>query len=143
MTSEVANRKLGFLIDYLNELKRFEGMNDGEYFPQRFAVERIMQLLVEVANDLLTHLLKDRFNVICRGYKDSFTKAANNKLISRDLGARLEKHGGFRNLLVHQYGEYSPEQVYMEIKPFIDNFSEFIRQVRGGVYITNSTDEHG
>jgi uncharacterized protein YutE (UPF0331/DUF86 family) len=50
-------------------------------------------------------------------------------LISAALGKRMEKSGGFRNVLAHLYDEIIPEKVYEALQSTLTDFPQYIAEV--------------
>ena len=130
MNIELLNRKLTQMIEYLGELKRFENLTYDQYYLQRFAVERLIQLLVDTGVDLLARILKGKYKIKTRTYRDAFIIAADKRLITYELGEILAVFAALRNILVHQYEDVEPIAIQQQIEGCISSFSDFIRQIR-------------
>ena len=134
MSPEVAKRKVSQIDTYLSDLKKLSVDNFDDFKDKdRYASERLMMLLIETASDLLSHILKDRFGVKTRSYREVFIEAERNSLINIELKDVFVEFSGFRNKLVHQYIDVSPEEIYDKVGMFIESFDRYIKQVKSWV----------
>ena len=72
-----------------------------------FALYRAVQGCI----DLGQHLIAERGLTVPTAYRQVFRVLAEAALIDPDLGQRLERWGGFRNVIAHQYGTLDVERV--------------------------------
>ncbi len=85
--AEVVERKLAAMANYLDELRALRPSDLQEYqkdLPRRRAVERLLQLIVEVATDINTHLAAESGEVP-DDYFESFWSAARLGAIDDEL----------------------------------------------------------
>ena len=54
---------------------------------------------------------------------------ADNKIIPKKLGARLEDMVSFRNLLIHRYGKVDDSRAYHFLKEEADDLYEFAESI--------------
>jgi len=129
---DLVRRKLSRLNMYLEKLKPISKKKLKEYksdFYIKFSTERLIQLIVECAADINSHVIVETNNRPPEDYRSSFIKAAEAGLISRDLAERLKGSGGMRNILVHEYMEIDDEKVYEVIPQTMKDYNEYIKQV--------------
>lgn len=69
----------------------------------RFAAERILIALVDLAVAANSHLLTAVADAPPTDYRSSFTDLADHGILDRDLAERLAACAGLRNVLVHLY----------------------------------------
>lgn len=62
-------------------------------------------------------------------YADSFTLAAEAKMIDRGLAEALRPSAGTRNVLVHNYLEVDYRMVAVAIPLAIEQYGEYVHQV--------------
>ena len=60
--------------------------------------------------------------------EDLFEKLRKEGIISREMEEKLKSMRGFRNILVHRYGEVDDELVFENLKN-IDDFRKFRKQI--------------
>ena len=111
MAPEVVSRKLSQLETYLTELRRHLGRPLPDSGDARYAVERLVQLVVEVLADLVSHLLAEAGAPPAATYRDLFTAAGAAGLLPAELARRLATAAALRNLIVHVYGRIDPAQL--------------------------------
>lgn len=129
---ELVRRKLALLHGYARELAEHRDVTLDEYVrggPTRRATERLLQLIVEVAADINTHLVTEVEGMPPTGYTDSFAAAARIGAISAELAGKLKPSGGLRNALIHEYGDIEDELVHGSVPLVLDGFEEYLGQI--------------
>lgn len=126
MSPEVLARKLAKLREFLSDLKKFEDASREVVVNNHYAIERLLQLLVEVATDILAHELSSR-GVVPTSYRETIRKGVEEGYLSPELGVRLERATGLRNVLVHLYEELDMDILGDSINPALEDFGEFLR----------------
>jgi uncharacterized protein YutE (UPF0331/DUF86 family) len=124
--------KLLKIKKYIQELKTFSNITFEEYkrdFIKKRAVERLILLLVEVATDINSYVIVEIGKNPPADYYDSFIKAIEIGLISKQLGERLAPSAGLRNRLVHEYDEIKDDIVHSSINDAIELYTTFIKEV--------------
>lgn len=128
---ELVRQKLTLLDGYLRELKRHRTVTADQYAepggPRR-EIERLLQLIVEVASDVNTHIAAEEGSPPA-SYHDSFLAAARVGAIPADLAGRLAPSAGLRNAIVHGYGSLDDARVLAAVPVALDDFSKFIAAV--------------
>ena len=89
-------------------------------------VIRACDTSIDLANMLIR---KRRFGVPSES-KDSFVILVRENAIPHDLGDRLKRMVGFRNLAVHQYRELDLDIVESVIRRNLDDLLEFAQTIR-------------
>lgn len=92
-------------------------------------------LAIEAALNICNHLAARVAREVPASYADCFRILAENKIISRELAARLIAMAKFRNLLVHQYGKVDNAIVYRIIQNDLSDLLHYIKEIRS--YIKN------
>lgn len=132
--------KLLKIKNYIQELKTFSNITFEEYkrdFIKKRAVERLIFLLVEVATDINSYVIVEIGKNPPTDYYDSFIKAIEIGLISKQLGEKLAPSAGLRNRLVHEYDEIKDDIVYSSINDAIELYTTFIKEVNDYIKIQN------
>jgi len=127
--NEILVSKLNYLRNYYEELKTFESLSFRQYMDdkiRRRAVERLLQLIVEVACDTNNFILSKK-NIIAESYHDSFLKMDEAGIIEKDVALKLSRTTGLRNRIIHEYGEYKDEVVYKNISIFIEFYGKYLK----------------
>lgn len=131
MSPEVIERKLALLRSYRDDLAKAAGAAPIE--ENHYAVERLIQLIVEAMYDVVSHWLSLRGCVQPDSYAEVFLEAGARKLITPDLAASLALAGRMRNLLVHAYERIDLKQLQAVIPGAIRDADEFVRQIQQGL----------
>jgi uncharacterized protein YutE (UPF0331/DUF86 family) len=126
---EVVVRKLDTLRSLLAELEKHAGATADEIRQDPYRVERLLELLVTAAADLLSHLLAERGEQPGT-YREIFRRAGEQGLIAAELAERLEKAAGMRNVLVHLYEDIDYQVVADSVERALADFDEFLRVMR-------------
>ncbi len=127
MSRELLVRKLAHLRRLLEDLRAFERASQAEVEAHHYTVERILELLVVVASDLLFHMLAERGRSP-GSYREAFKMAGQEGLLSSELSERLQRAAGMRSILVHLYDKIDYAVVHQSIGPFLNDFSRFIAE---------------
>ncbi|MCR4292597.1 MAG: DUF86 domain-containing protein [Candidatus Kuenenia sp.] len=126
---EIFIGKLNYLKNYYGELKSFDSLSFGEYSQdkiKRRAIERILQLIVEVACDINSFILS-KSGTAAESYYDSFVKMGETGILEKDVASQLARTTGLRNRIIHEYGEYKDEIVFKNIAIFIESYGRYMK----------------
>ena len=129
---EIVNRKLSHLRMYLQELERHKDVSLVSYQAKggpRREIERLLQLIVEVAVDINTHLITESEGLPPTDYRQSFKGAARAGVITQELAETLMPAAGLRNALVHDYAEVDDKRVHAAIPLALAGFRDYSTQV--------------
>ena len=129
---EIINTKIRLIIKYLNRLKGFGAVGLENYlddFDLQLISERLLQLIVEVGTDINTYLLVQLHQDTPTTYFDSFIKAGQRGMITRELAAQLAQSAGMRNRLVHQYEDIDKKIVFAAIPKALQQYPLYIQQI--------------
>lgn len=129
---EVVQRKLRKLEQYLRELEEIRPPSLQAYVSStllRRTVERLIQLLVEVANDINTHVIVGLGHPPPEDYYEGFIRMGELGVIPQDLATRLAPSDGERNILVHEYESIDDRIVYESIQHALDDFRAYGGQI--------------
>ncbi|MEI6181150.1 MAG: DUF86 domain-containing protein [Chloroflexales bacterium] len=130
MSREVLLRKLAYLRRLLHDLRPFAGASQAEIEAHHYMVERIIELLVGAASDLLFHMLTER-GLQPSSYGEAFKFAGQAGLLPTTLAERLQLAAGMRNIIVHMYEELDYAIVHQSIGALLSDFSAFIAEAEG------------
>ena len=128
MAPEVVVRKLHHLRRLLDELGKHAGSTVEEIASDPYRVERLLELLVTSAADLLAHLLAER-GEHPETYRDAFRLAGEQRLLESELSHRLQAAAGMRNVLVHLYEEIDYGILHESVADALRDFPELIRDL--------------
>lgn len=130
MSPEVLARKLKLMTKYLNELKPYKEVSFEQYLKDHYAVERILELLIITACDIIFHILTERNEPPPSTYGSAFIRAGEIGLIEKKLSESLSQAAGMRNILVHVYEDIDDRLVYESIQGALKDFNQFINEMK-------------
>jgi uncharacterized protein YutE (UPF0331/DUF86 family) len=131
INQDLVRRKLARLNMYLDKLKPISEFTFKEYisdFYNKTSAERLIQLIVERASDINSHVVLESGQRPPEDYTSSFVRAADAGLITRELADKLKGSGGMRNIIVHEYMDIDDRKIYGILPKAISDFREYIRQ---------------
>jgi uncharacterized protein YutE (UPF0331/DUF86 family) len=129
MSPEVLARKLALLRTYVSDLAAYDRARTVK--ENHYAVERIIQLIVEGMYDMMSHWLTARHHVSPDSYQDVLAEAARRSFISQDLARRLVNASKMRNLLVHAYEHIDLDKLEKAIPAILADVDDFLTHVSG------------
>ncbi len=130
---EVLQRKLTKLKDYLTELKLHSDISWEEYRDNslyRRSVERLIQLIVDVAVDINTHCIVDSGGSPPSDSYQSFLKGAEIGLYPIEFAEQIAPSTGERNIIVHEYEDINDRLVYESISDVLHWYSEYVEHLK-------------
>lgn len=133
LDEEMIRRKMVKITEYLDELRQAERLSIEEYsknIPIKRMAERDIQLLVECASDITSHILSEKRESPPRDYFESFMKPATIGVYPSDFAAALAPFAGLRNRLVHEYEDIKDPLVHQSISRCLRIFSDFLEHIQ-------------
>jgi len=128
----LVERKAQQLAQYMEELKAFERISLEQLtqeFTRKYAVERLLQLIVDEAIDINAQLLLGSRRAPPKDYYSSFFQAASLGVYPRSLAAALAPTTGLRNALVHEYEGIDTREVHRNIRRFLSLYPQYLRHI--------------
>ena len=125
MALDVLIRKLNYLRQLLADLDPYQGATLAQVQADHYKLERLFELLVVAAVDLLQHLLSEQ-QIVPESYRDTFALAATKGFIPSELANRLQEAAGMRNIIVHLYEEIDYAILHESINLALQDFSQFV-----------------
>jgi uncharacterized protein YutE (UPF0331/DUF86 family) len=123
--------RLDELDRYLGELHTIEPKSFDEFqeIEKKRACERLLQISVEALIDIC-HLFVTGLKLgLPAEEEDLFEKLERAEIISPPLKEKLKVMKGFRNILVHEYGEVDDKIVYQAVKTRLGDFETFKQEI--------------
>jgi len=124
MAPDVLLRKLLYLRQLLADLAPYQNATLTEVEAEHYKLERLVELLVATATDILFHKLAE-MDVAPDSYRDAFRLAGEHDLLPVDLAERMQQAAGMRNILVHLYETIDYQILHDSIQPALRDFSQF------------------
>lgn len=125
MAPDVLLRKLTYLRKLLEDLDPYKDASFAQVEAEHYKLERLLELMVMAATDILNHLLAERGQTAV-SYKSAFQLAAKEGMIPADLSDRLQRAASMRNVLVHLYEEIDYEILHQSIPTALEDFAQFV-----------------
>ena len=129
MSPEVVKKKLESITQYLNDLLPNKKISFNEFMQKHYEIERILELLIMTASDIVFHLITDKGEPVPASYKAAFLRAGELGIIGKKLSKNLALSAGLRNILVHEYEEIDYKIVYKSIPSAIKDFTALIKEL--------------
>ena len=128
----LVERKAAHVAQYLDQLRR-HGQIRLQRFTEdlttRYAVERLMQLIVDEAIDINGHVILATRQAPPRDYYASFIQLGRLGACSRSLASSLAPTTALRNALVHEYEDVDVKEVHRNIQRFLSFYPRYLREV--------------
>ncbi|WPF87888.1 DUF86 domain-containing protein [Cyanobacterium aponinum AL20118] len=124
--------KFEFQTSYLEQLEVYENISLDDFLADSLiqrAIERLLQLIAEVALDVNRYLFKSLLIKQPEENAETFIKLAQLQILDDDLALRLKESGKMRNLLVHLYEIIEPPFVHSAIKKTLTDYPLYQRQI--------------
>ena len=125
MAREVLLRKLHYLRQLLADLTPYQDATSAQVRQEHYKIERILELLVMAASDLIFHLLAEE-NIQPESYRHAFQLASEQDWLPQDLAIRLQDATGLRNILAHLYETIDYDILQAAIPLALADFAQFI-----------------
>lgn len=129
MSPEVVKRKLAAIAAYCGDLRRHEDIVFEEFMRRHYEIERILELLIMTASDIVLHLLAQRGEPAPSSYRAAFLRAGEVGIISAELSRTLSLSAGLRNILVHEYEVIDYRVLHQAIPAALRDFSLFVAEL--------------
>jgi uncharacterized protein YutE (UPF0331/DUF86 family) len=119
----------------LRRLNRYQDLTLDEYLQDedtQSIVERLLEQVIQSALDINRAFLKRVAGIRetqAPKNSETFILAGQYGLISQILANRMEKSGGFRNVLAHLYDEIIAEKVYEALQNVLTDYPQYLAEV--------------
>ena len=137
VNKETVIRKLTKLKGYLQELSTYKDISWEEYtgaFQSRRTVERLIQLIVDIAVDINTHALVDHGYPPPSDSYNSFLEASSKLgLFPESFARAIAPSTGERNIIVHEYELIDDAIIYNSIGETLNFYEDYIKHVNAYV----------
>jgi uncharacterized protein YutE (UPF0331/DUF86 family) len=126
--ADVVSRRILALNEALEELKRPGAGDARTLLADRLlcaAVERWLQIAINACVDIAHHVVADRGWTPPESARLAFAALVAHGLLVADLGERLGRAAGLRNILVHDYVAVDVEQLAATVRNDLDDLRAF------------------
>ncbi|MFM2432849.1 MAG: hypothetical protein RLZZ511_4063 [Cyanobacteriota bacterium] len=126
--------KIERMLERIDELRGFQDCTLDQYLANenytQLVVERLLELVIQAALDINRALLKQVAGVSVERNSDTFIEAGKAGFIPMNLGQKLARSGGFRNVLAHQYDEILPEIVFQNLQEALAQYPDYVEAIQ-------------
>lgn len=128
---ELVRKRLAFVATCLADLRRLARVDalETDVRERRF-VEHTLQLAIQAALDVASHLVAAKRLEEPRTNRELFERLGEAGLVKPDLARRLGDMAGFRNVLVHGYTEVDLGIVRDVVANRLGDLDAFVKTVR-------------
>jgi len=124
--TEVLERKLAFLRQFLTDLAPYAQLDSDGRRREHYAIERLLQLLFESAADIGLQVLKRRGVGLAGSYREVFTSLQQQGALPQPLAERLIDACGMRNILTYLYDAIDLDRVIAAVDPALALYREYL-----------------
>jgi uncharacterized protein YutE (UPF0331/DUF86 family) len=133
LNREVLQTRISYIEDSLKSLERFKEITHDEFHSNsdnfRIAFYDLHRAL-EAVMDIGTHILSRIPGARPTSYKDIPRLLEKNKIVPADFATNaLSKMAGYRNRMVHFYGEITEREIYAIIHEELEDFYTFLTHI--------------
>lgn len=130
LNREALHSRISFIEESLQSLERFQGISFEDFHanPDNFRIAFFdLHRALEAVMDIGSHLLSRIPGARPTSYKDIPRLLEKYKIITPEYAKnRLIRMAGYRNRMVHFYGEITEEEIYKIIQEELQDFSAFL-----------------
>jgi uncharacterized protein YutE (UPF0331/DUF86 family) len=129
LNREVLRTRISYIEDSLRSLERFKGVSFDEFHsnPDNFRIafydlHRALEAIMDIGSHILSRIPGARPS----SYKDIPRLLERHKIIPNEFATnQLTKMAGYRNRMVHFYGEIAEQEIYNIIQEELEDFYSF------------------
>ncbi|MBC7320482.1 DUF86 domain-containing protein [bacterium] len=120
-------RKISELEEYLSQLREVKDITLEDFLKDwkvQRAVERILQISIEICIDIANHIISSEDWRVPVSYSDTLRVLKENKVIDDELFNIMERMVKFRNIIVHNYDRIDQAVIINILR---NNLNDFVR----------------
>jgi uncharacterized protein YutE (UPF0331/DUF86 family) len=130
LNRDVLQTRISYIEDSLKSLERFKGITYNEFHGNSdnfritfYDLHRALEAVMDIGAHILSRIPGSRPS----SYKDIPRLLEKNKIIPADFATNsLIKMAGYRNRMVHFYGEITEKEIYDIIQDELEDFYTFL-----------------
>lgn len=118
--------------DYLEQIEENMPLNEEDFLHSGIkkhgiykliesSIENVIKICSMVNSDLKLGIPSDEEGII--------RNLVNKKILSKEVAEKIISMKGFRNILVHRYGEINDELAFENIKENVEDFERFKKEI--------------
>ena len=122
---DIIERDMEFLHEF-NEMDEDEFLNNYKNIQSaKYSLLEIIEACIHISNHIVAAKMFGRVEE----YREIFHMLGQRRVLDPNLASRLEDMAGFRNLLVHRYGDVDNLRVLDTIKNDLDDVLLFEKEI--------------
>jgi len=122
---DIIERDIEFLHEF-NEMDEDEFLNNYKNIQSaKYSLLEIIEACIDISN----HIVAAKMFGLVEEYREIFHMLGQRRVLDPNLASRLEDMAGFRNLLVHRYGNIDNLRVLETIKNDLDDVLLFEKEI--------------
>ena len=128
LDKETISAKFDIIDNDIEFLQEFEGMNEEDFLGSYKNIQAAKYSLLEISEaciDIGHHIIASKGFGRAEKYRDIFHILSERGVLNSTLASRLGDMAGFRNLLVHSYGDIDNIHVLEIINTELGDVLEF------------------
>lgn len=125
--------KLDQMNQYLLQLENILPAEEQEYrqnLTVRRACEKTVELAIECVISVIAVIISEQKLGLPQSEDDLIDILEKKNILTKPLCTVLRDMKGFRNILVHKYGEINDQQSYQFLTEELDDFARFEKEVK-------------
>jgi len=126
---ETVKDKLTMISEYITELEPFLKFSNKELTDDKSKlrnVERLLQLIVDEAVDVNSHLIAELNLESPREYRGTFIILGQQAILPPDFALKISESVGLRNGIVHQYEKIDTGRMLDDIRNNIGDYVKYV-----------------
>ncbi len=116
---------------HLEEIEKIKPSDYNEYknsIEKKRACERLLQISIEIIIEIAYIIVSNLKLGVPSDEDVLFEKLREKKIISKEIFTIIKEMKGFRNILVHKYGEVEDEKVFENLDN-LEDFEKFKQEI--------------
>jgi uncharacterized protein YutE (UPF0331/DUF86 family) len=125
---DLARTKLTYIATNLVILEARQNLTEQQFLESidhQYVVLHALQLAIQAALDLATHLIADEGWDVPERSGEAFLVLSQHKALDASLAQRLRAMASFRNLIVHEYADVNLKAVYRIWHESLNDLKQF------------------
>lgn len=130
---EKIKKRIGDIKEAIEEINKLISMNEKDFWKEKkniAALKYFLLVAIEALGSICVHICAKKFNKGVSSIGECITFLEKESILSSELSDRLRNMVKFRNILVHQYWDIDDKRVYNYAKYDINDFFDFIEEIR-------------
>ena len=123
-------KKLDLIVGYLSELFPIISLDNATIKNNKEklrAVERLLQIIVDTAVDINTHIIAEENFESPDTYRGTFIVLGDKNVLPKEFSNKISDSVGLRNAVMHQYEKVDVDRMLNDIRNNIDDYKEYVR----------------